>query len=59
LASSIPYLQLESLIPNRQCLDFEINADCSHVSILEVILAESGDKVGFADSAVSYDDYFY
>jgi hypothetical protein len=38
--------------------EFEVDPDGGHVAFLEDVIAEFGDQVGFADSAVSYYDDF-
>jgi hypothetical protein len=57
LASRVPYLILDDLPVDLDCLGGEFNADGGLGVLLEGIVDVLGEQVGFADSGVSDDDY--
>ena len=56
LSCGVPDLQLELLVVDLDGFDFEVDPDGGDVGLLEVVLAEAHDEVGFADPAVADDD---
>ena len=56
LSCGVPDLQLELLVVDLDGFDFEVDSDGGDVGLLEVVLAEAHDEVGFADPAVANDD---
>lgn len=49
-------MELESFVVNLDCFDFEVDSDGGNIIVLEILLAESHEDVGFTDTRVT-DDY--
>ena len=57
LPSRVPNLHLVLLIVDCYCLYLEINAYCSNVWVLEMVLAKSSYQIGLAHPAVTNNNY--
>jgi len=53
LTSSVPNLQSDLIIPNEDCLDFEVDSNGGEVGGHEVIIAKLEQHVGLAYPAVA------
>lgn len=56
LAGGVPDLHFHFFAIEDEGLDFEVDSDGGDVGLFEMIFAEAGDEVGFADTAVADDD---
>lgn len=58
LASSIPDLKFEPMVIYSYGLNLEVDSDGGNIVGLEVIVAESDENVGFANTAIAnYDEF--
>jgi hypothetical protein len=51
-------LQLYALVVHLDRFYFEVDPDCCHVALFELVAAEPKQNICFADSAIAYDDEF-
>jgi hypothetical protein len=58
LASSIPNLKLKPMVIYSYSFNLEVNSDGGNIVCFELIVAESDENVGFADTAITdYDEF--
>lgn len=58
LACSVPYLHFNFDTVNRNCFDFEIDADGCNMGHFVFLINIAEEDISFADCSISDDDYF-
>jgi len=57
LTSSVPNLKLDLLATMSQRSESEINANCRHVILVELVISESNEEARFAYARISKEDH--